>query len=295
MAVPKTEAQRAAVGDDPKTPKHRSPNHPVVDLKKAVERVGVLHKAYGMHAVPFSTFCKAFGYKQNSSGAAQLLASLKAYGLVNIDGMGDGRKIAVSQVADRIVRNAPDRDALVRAAALTPQIHKDVWKHYEAEGALPHNDILHQYLVWDRPAGSRFAEDAVRGFISRLRSTLNYAKITQADKTDAETQDPVDENDDPPPSPGDKARLSPVVPPVKNGSVVIRDFPIPLMSGGIAVVQVPFPMTEADFNQLSATLKAWKPALTRTTTQEQNASSGDDDETERLLNEDHDMADDEDQ
>jgi hypothetical protein len=34
------------------------------------------------------------------------------------------------------------------------------------------------------------------------------------------------------------------------------------MSGGIAVVKVPFPMSVADFQQLTSTLKAWKPALT---------------------------------
>ena len=48
--------------------------------------------------------------------------------------------------------------------------------------------------------------------------------------------------------------------PVPTGSVM-RDFPVPLISGGIAMLRVPFPMSEADFGQLSATLKAWKPAL----------------------------------
>lgn len=43
---------------------------------------------------------------------------------------------------------------------------------------------------------------------------------------------------------------------------VVRDFPIPLISGGIAVVKVPFPMSPADFTQIISTLEAWKPALT---------------------------------
>lgn len=45
--------------------------------------------------------------------------------------------------------------------------------------------------------------------------------------------------------------------------VVVRDFPIPLLSGGIAVVKVPVPMTEDDFSQLTGTLQAWKKALTK--------------------------------
>ena len=41
----------------------------------------------------------------------------------------------------------------------------------------------------------------------------------------------------------------------------VRDFSVPLISGGIAVLRVPFPMSEDDFKQLNATLKAWKKAL----------------------------------
>lgn len=39
------------------------------------------------------------------------------------------------------------------------------------------------------------------------------------------------------------------------------DFPVPLPSGGIALLRVPFPMSEDDFTQLNETLKAWKKAL----------------------------------
>ena len=58
--------------------------------------------------------------------------------------------------------------------------------------------------------------------------------------------------------------MSGVAPPgVEN--VVVRDFLIPLISGGIAVVKIPVPMSEPDFTQLTATLQAWKAALVRPT------------------------------
>jgi hypothetical protein len=251
---------------EPKAPKHRSPNHPVIDLKAAIEKTAALQGLYGTRPVLYAIFCKAFEYNPVSSRVQQLLASLKAYGLVTIEGMRDARKIAVSPSADRIIRKAPDRDQLIRAAALTPHIYKEVWAHYESDGALPHDDILRQYLVWERPAGSRFAEDAVNGFIRHLRKTLQFAKIIQADKED-EGQDQQGALDDPedetPQTPANKVRRAPLAPRQKSGPTVIRDFPIPLMSGGIAVVQVPFPMSAEDFDQLQATLEAWKPALTR--------------------------------
>lgn len=162
--------------------KHRSPNHPVLDLREAIEKVAKLQKTYGTHAVPLATFCKAFNYVMNGSGANQLLAALKAYALVNVSGKGDSRKIAVSPTAERIVRGAPDRQKLIREAALEPAIHKEVWEHYEQSGDLPHDDILRQYLVWERPEGQRFNQDTVDAFIARLRSTLGYAGIAGGGK-----------------------------------------------------------------------------------------------------------------
>ena len=44
---------------------------------------------------------------------------------------------------------------------------------------------------------------------------------------------------------------------------VIREFAIPLPSGGIAVVKVPFPMSNDDFDQIQETLMAWRKSLVR--------------------------------
>jgi hypothetical protein len=35
------------------------------------------------------------------------------------------------------------------------------------------------------------------------------------------------------------------------------------MGGGLAVIKVPVPMSQADFKQITGTLKAWKSALVR--------------------------------
>ncbi len=43
--------------------------------------------------------------------------------------------------------------------------------------------------------------------------------------------------------------------------VTVRQFLIPLSSGGLAVVNVPVPMSEADFKQITDTLEMWKVAL----------------------------------
>ena len=42
---------------------------------------------------------------------------------------------------------------------------------------------------------------------------------------------------------------------------IIRSFQIPLMGGGIAVVQIPVPMSEGNFAQIIETLHIWEIAL----------------------------------
>lgn len=69
---------------------------------------------------------------------------------------------------------------------MSPAIHKAVVSEYN--GSLPHDDILRQYLVWDRPAGSRFNEDVVDTFIERFRHTLAYAGVELNSET-ADGQD----------------------------------------------------------------------------------------------------------
>lgn len=113
-------------------------------------------------------------------------------------GKGDDRKVAVSETAERIIRNAPDRQALVRQVALAPKIHSEVWTHYSSTG-LPHDDIITRYLKWERPKGSQFTDDAVGGFITRLRATFAYAGIGTADKmVDADGDDESDGDEEKP-------------------------------------------------------------------------------------------------
>ena len=166
--------------DDLKKSRHRSPNHPFINLEKAVEHAAALREKYGMHDIPVNLAHALLGYKPLSASGNQCIAALKAYGLIEVKGEGKTRKITVSSVGDRIVRNAPDRAQLLRDAVLTPPIHQEVLDHYGKAG-LPDDGLLHQYLVWDRPEGSRFNEDSVGGFISRLRESLAFANLDMPD------------------------------------------------------------------------------------------------------------------
>ncbi|MDA1049423.1 MAG: hypothetical protein O3C40_02950 [Planctomycetota bacterium] len=187
-------AKSGAQAKGPKPTRQRSPNYPAIGLRTAVEKVKLLYDKYGREKVPLKLACEAMGHKTLNSLSQQYVAALKAYSLILTYGTGDERRAAVSEAAERIVRNAPNRAELLKTAAVAPTIHAEVWDHYEGRG-LPHDDLLKQYLVWDRPDGSRFTEDAVDGFIERFRDTLDFSEVAPGDKlSDNEQVDSGDEN-----------------------------------------------------------------------------------------------------
>jgi len=179
----------------PNKPQLRSPNHPVVGLEKAVELASKVQEKYGTHEVPAKLAHKLWEYKEGSGIADQCVAALKAYGLIATTGKADDRKIVLTDSGDRITRNAPDRVALIRKSAMSPAIHREIVSHFGAKGVTD-NDLLRQYLVWDRPEGSRFNQDSVNAFIGRFRKALDFSGATVADIIGSESIDVDDPETD---------------------------------------------------------------------------------------------------
>jgi len=182
--------------DKIKKPKTRSPNYPSLGLEKAAEMTAGIYNEYKTHPIPVLLLHKKWGYKEGSGIANQAVAALKAYGLVDVSGVADDRKVTVSKTGQRIVGNAPDRAELLRKAALGPKIHREVLDHYEEKG-LPVDELLRQYLVWGRPDGQRFNPETVNEFIERFRATLTYAGVSSIDKMEGEDgseDEPEDED-----------------------------------------------------------------------------------------------------
>lgn len=170
------------MNDSEEVKKHRSrsPNHPSLSLRDAVDKTAELRAKFGTHEVPVHLAHRLWKYKEHGSAGNQCVAALKAYGLIDVKGEGTSRRVLVSSIGDRIIRNAPDRQSLLKQAALSPAVHREVLEHYGGAG-LPDDALLRQYLVWDRPEGSRFNEDSVDGFIARLKETLALSGVTNND------------------------------------------------------------------------------------------------------------------
>lgn len=123
--------------NNPKSPRTRSPNFPVVSLKKAVEWIGQLYDEYQKHDIPINLVHSAWGYKEHGSAGNRCIAAVKAFGLVDVTGSGKTSKVKVTEDGHRIYEKAPDASKLLKKAALLPPIHDELWKRYRIQGGHP--------------------------------------------------------------------------------------------------------------------------------------------------------------
>jgi hypothetical protein len=168
--------------------KDRSPNYPLIDLETALQKAAVIHRDLRTREVPIALIHQRWEVKPLSGAGNQLVAALKAYGLMDVTGQGDERKVGISAEGDRILRNAPDKKKLLQTAALRPAIHKELWDLYSGQGGIPADDVLTHYLVWERPE-PRFNDKTVARFIARFRSTLRLAGLEASDIMDGAEDD----------------------------------------------------------------------------------------------------------
>ena len=227
--------------------KHRSPAYPAIGIREAIERTQAVLDEGGKHSMPIDALATAWHYSPSSSAVLQIVSALKQYGLLLDEGSGNDRVVNVSPIGRDIVwlEDGRERDEAIRIAALKPKMHAELWQHLEQE--LPPSDApIKHFLLRTK----EFNPAAVGDFIKQFRDTISFAKLG---KTGIIKQEEENGQEDYQKGTG----MSAVAPP-RDDNAVIRDFPIPLISGGVAVVKVPVPMSELDFEQLTNTLQAWK-------------------------------------
>jgi hypothetical protein len=170
-----------------KQPRFRSPPYPSIPLAKAIERVAAFYAKALHHPVPIAVAANAWEYAPKSSGLFATVAALKQFGLMTDDGSGDKRRFKLTDSAIRIVRD-PDpksekRVAAIRAAALAPKIHSELWEQYGTAGASGAMDVaLKSYLTLDRADGGAapYSDAAADELISEYRQTVTFAGLMES-------------------------------------------------------------------------------------------------------------------
>ena len=193
-----------AESKDVKIKKTRSPNYPSISLETAVSKTNTLYQAFRRHPMPLVQVMQKLDYKLDSSVGQQITAAMKAYGLVDIDGAGKTRTMAISASGEMIVRSHPDRPKLLKTAALAPRIHKELWDKYYSGSEPTPTEVVQNYLIWERKEG-KFNEQVVDQFLSHFSDTISFANLNISDtilsgeKEEEEETPDEDQNETPDP------------------------------------------------------------------------------------------------
>src|SRR5215469_8400246 len=155
------------------TEAQRFPSEP---LPKALEQARTLYRVAQNTPVSIPAAARCWGFTEKSSGGPQTVSCLKAFGLLKDQGSGEARRVRLSEDAIKIIRDpreiSPERDHLLREAALRPTLHRTIINHFD--GSLPPSDeVLKTYLIFD--VGLR--DDAVNDCMRVFADTMAFAKI----------------------------------------------------------------------------------------------------------------------
>ena len=156
--------------------RHRSPAYPAVSLKAAIEKAQMLYGRDGRSKIPVGVATQHLGYTVGSGLGQRTIAALRHFSLLGATGRKDSRLVWLSELALDIVHehDAERRRSAIRIAALSPEIHGDVWDVFK--GQLPSDDVLQAYLVRDR----EFNDAHVRKVIEVIRATFTFANLVNS-------------------------------------------------------------------------------------------------------------------
>lgn len=171
-------SEETTLAATPKRRTGRSPAYPFISVKKALEQAKALLDQEGEYSAPLSSAMTAWGYGTKSSGGRQTLATMKYYGLIDISGDGDARKVKVSDIARRILldrrEDDSERRSLIRRVALTPAAHKAIFENYPSR--LASDGSVHHFLMFDLS----FKPDAATDLLAEFKETAAFAGLYQS-------------------------------------------------------------------------------------------------------------------
>lgn len=166
--------------------KHRSPNYPYTGLEDALEKTRQIQEHGRTFFVPFTVAMDAWGYKAAGT-THSVIAALKAYGLIEVQGEGEKKEIKVSESGRKILDDHSEHGALLKEVALRPTLHRELWEKYEGN-LPPSNKLISEHLKYKR----NFNPTTVDGFIEQFRATIAFARLTEFDLITSAKEDTVD-------------------------------------------------------------------------------------------------------
>ncbi len=153
----------------------RSPNYPLLTLERSLSLTEALNRSHNRYLVPIEVAAKDWDISATSSYISQYIAALSAYGLIDVEGIKDAKKVKVSDVAFKIIMDkrpsSPDREILIKEAALKPNIFRKLCSTYP--NGLPDDHALEYELV----TTYNFNQNSVSDFITIFKKNIDFANV----------------------------------------------------------------------------------------------------------------------
>jgi hypothetical protein len=246
--------------------KHRSPSTPAIGLEKALAQAQRLWDVAGKHAAPLESAMKAWGYSPKSSGGLQTIAALKQYGLAEDSGTGWNRQVSLTKLAQELLVYGADKDSQewesrARIAALQPKVHARLWNKYD--GSLPDDSVMLPHLKLDL----NFSDEAARDMLKRFRATIAYAKVSDGAGTVSENGEDGEGTENGNNGDAEAQIVTPAAierPPGGSETPKTpeqRTVQVTYSPTAWALVQAPFPLSNADWEAMMRVLEGMKPGL----------------------------------
>lgn len=239
------------------TKRQRSPSYPYTTLERAIELAEKFYKKETRHKTTPDVAIEHLGYTVKSSVGIRALAALTSFGLLDASGLGADRQVGISELGRAILldrrENSAERVKAIQEAALRPTIYRDLWSRWGSE--LPSKATIETVLLKE----FHFNEAALDPFIKNMKATFEFAKLSEHN---AATDEPIDSDNDGKGNSEDNAL--PKYGPRKSidkPSAEVRDLTLPLIGGGMAFLQTPYPLSEENFDYMMMQLGNWKKAL----------------------------------
>lgn len=232
-------------------PKPRSPAYPSIPLEEAIDRARQIYDHEQKNKAHVSIIFSHWDYAAKSGKARLALASLKYYGLIEIEGSGDNRKVQLTGLALDILlderENSKEREEAIKRAALSPAINSELWKKYE--GNLPSEKELEFSLKREKG----FTERGVREFLTHFFKTLKHANLESLSDMPEAGEDISDKEE--------KVQVRTEQQVEQVGAM--HNIQLPLASNSWATLSARFPLTQKEWDQMMEVLKAMRPALVK--------------------------------
>lgn len=155
----------------------RSPSFPFIPLGKAVGRLETFFSHFQKSPGRVTSAASVWNYQPKSSGLLQTIAALKAYGLIDDEGSGTDRKIRVTDLGFRLLKDQRPGvlEKALKEAALKPAAMKAMWDKW---GATPIPDVE---VISELHIERGYTEESAKRLLEVYRDTIRYANFNASD------------------------------------------------------------------------------------------------------------------